>query len=292
MATQRQIAANQRNAKRSTGPNTTNGKSKSRCNAIRDGLTGQIITLSEEDRPFFEQLQNEMLAAFNPQNALERKLAGTIAWDTWRLDHLRAVENNVYTFGRDEPEDEDNPGVSELIDIAIADTRTYRAEAPRLELMSLYETRMTRNLHRNIALLRELQAERKRDYEREKKEEIQVARLCEFNDMPIKASTLPSKNGFLFSNEEIAAAAVHDRYVSAAAYFLKSGKPHHLYGGLISGDGDTILEKILDKRPLSNTERHEIESVPPEIRAIHRLNHPEEYGIRLVSMTKMAQPRS
>jgi hypothetical protein len=149
---------------------------------------------------------------------------------------------------------------------------------------------MTRNLHRNVTLLRELQAERKHNYERDKKEEIQVARLCEFNDMPIKASTLPSKNGFVFSNEEIAAAAVHDRYVSAAAYFLKNGKPHHLYGGLVTGAGDTILEKILDKRPLSNTERHEIESVSPEVRAIHRLNHPEEYGVRLISLPEMAQP--
>jgi hypothetical protein len=145
--------------------------------------------------------------------------------------------------------------------------------------MSLYESRMTRNLHRNVTLLREPQADRKRNYERDKKEEIQVARLCEFNDMPIKASTTPSKNGFVFSNEEIAAAAVRDRYASAAAHYLKHGNPGHLYGGLIAGAGDTILAKILDRRPLFTTERREIENVPPEIRAVHRLNHPEEYGI-------------
>lgn len=281
MATQKQIAANRRNAERSTGPNTVKGKSRSRCNAIRDGLTGQIITLSSEDAPIFEQLKNEMLAAFNPQTALERKLANSIAWDTWRLDHLRAVENNVYILGRDEADAGDD-GLADLepIDIAIADAHTYRSEAPRLELMSLYESRMTRNLHRNVALLRDLQAERKRNYERDKKEEIQVARLCEFNDMPIKASTLPSRNGFVFSNEEIAAAAVRDRYASAAAYLLKNGKPSHLFGGLVMGAGDTMMEKLLDKRPLSTAERHEIESVSPEVRAIHRLIHPEEYGIR------------
>jgi hypothetical protein len=168
MASQRQIAANQKNAKRSTGPKTAKGKATSRCNAIRDGLTGQVITLSDEDRPIFEQLIAEMLAALNPQNALESKIAHSIAWDTWRLDHLRAVENNVYILGREEAQDEDDdPCDLEPIDIAIADTRTYRSEAPRLELMSLYESRMTRNLHRNVTLLRELQAERRRNYERD-----------------------------------------------------------------------------------------------------------------------------
>ena len=218
-----------------------------------------------------------------PQTTFERKLANSIAWDTWRLDHLRAVENNVYTLGREEAEDDDDPGDLEPIDIAIADTRTYRSKAPRLELMSLYASRMTRNIHRNVALLRDLPAERRCNYERDKKEEIQVARFCEFNDIPIKASATPSKNGFVFSNEEIAASAVRDRYISAAAYFLKNAKPRHLYGSLIAGAGDTILSKLLDKRPLSTAERREIESVPPEIRAIHRLNHPEEYDIRLAS---------
>jgi hypothetical protein len=282
MASQKQIDANRKNAKRSKGPTSIEGKAKSRCNAVRDGLTGQVITLAEEDRPFFEQLIAEILADLNPQGALERKLAHSIAWDTWRLDHLRAVENNVYTFGRENTEDDD-PGDADPIDIARADTRTYRTEAPRLELMSLYESRMTRNLHRNVALLRELQAERKRNYERDKKEEIQIARLCEFNDMPIKASIAPSKNGFVFSNEEIAVAAVRDRYAAAAAYFLKNGKPSHLFGGLIMAAGDTIMEELLNKRPLSDAERHEIESVPPEVRAIHRLTHPEKYGVRLVS---------
>jgi hypothetical protein len=59
-------------------------------------------------------------------------------------------------------------------------------------------------MHRNLTTLRDLQAERKRNYERDKKDEVLIARLHEFNDMPIQASATPSKNGFLFSNEEIA----------------------------------------------------------------------------------------
>ena len=42
MATDKQIAANQANALRSTGPKTTAGKLKSRRNAYRHGLSGEM----------------------------------------------------------------------------------------------------------------------------------------------------------------------------------------------------------------------------------------------------------
>jgi len=280
MASQKQIAANQRNAQLSTGPRSADSKAKVRCNALRDGLTGQVVTLSDEERPFFDQLLTEMLADFNPQSTLERKLTHAVAWDTWRLDHLRAVESNVYALGRQEQQEaEQTAEEPDNQDTGFADARTHRTESPRLERMSLYESRMTRNIHRNVALLRELQAERKRNYERDKQEEIRIARLCEFNDMPIKASARPSKNGFVFSNEEIAVGAVRERYAAAGEHFVKKGNPTQLYGGLILGVGDTILEKIIDKRPLSVEERREIQSTPPEDRALHRLMHPEEYDL-------------
>ena len=51
MASQKQIDANRLNAQKSTGPTSEEGKNKSRLNAKRDGLTGQVITLSEDDLP-------------------------------------------------------------------------------------------------------------------------------------------------------------------------------------------------------------------------------------------------
>lgn len=43
MATERQIAANRANAKRSTGPKTAAGKQKSSRNAYRHGLSGPVL---------------------------------------------------------------------------------------------------------------------------------------------------------------------------------------------------------------------------------------------------------
>lgn len=274
MSSQKQIDANQRNAQKSTGPTTSKGKSISRRNAIRDNLTGQITTLSDQDRPIFEQLKTELIAGFDPRTPMERKLAHDIAWDTWRLDHLRAIEMNIYALGIEE-EEEDHP---DAFDTALSDARTFRAEGQRFELMSLYETRMNRNMHRNLATLRDLQAERKRNYERDKKDEVLIARLHEFNDMPIKASARPSRNGFVFSDEEIAIGAVRQRYVDTALSLLKNTPPRNLHGALHLGGGDSLLEKVLGRLHTSK-EVTEFTSIPLEAKVLRRQTHPEEFGL-------------
>jgi len=84
MASEKQIAANRLNAQKSTGPITEEGKKKSRLNAKRDGLTGQVITLSEHDLPIFEKFKASFIADLQPKTLMETSLADSLAWDTWR----------------------------------------------------------------------------------------------------------------------------------------------------------------------------------------------------------------
>ena len=166
MATsQKQIDANRRNAQKSTGARTDEGKAKTRLNALRDGLTGQVITLSDEERPIFEKLKAELIADLAPKTVMELKLAGSIAWDTWRLDHLRAIEMNVYALGT-----ETNDTVIDCDDVqiqtAMSAAVTFKQESHDFALRSIYEQRMNRSLHKNLATLLKLQAERKAAYKR------------------------------------------------------------------------------------------------------------------------------
>ena len=56
MATQQQIDANRRNAQKSTGPTTPEGRAAVRHNALKHGLTAEILIPSMEDQPEFDRL--------------------------------------------------------------------------------------------------------------------------------------------------------------------------------------------------------------------------------------------
>src|SRR5579871_3634259 len=103
MATPKQIAANQRNAQHSTGPRTEKGKSITRLNAKRDGFTGQVTTLSDEDRPVFEKFKSQFIAELAPKSTLEPSLPRFLAWENRRLNPLRPVEMNKIPLGAGDP---------------------------------------------------------------------------------------------------------------------------------------------------------------------------------------------
>ena len=129
-------------------------KAKTRLNAMRDGFTGQITTLSDEDRPIFEKFKSDFIQDLAPKTTLELSLASSIAWDTWRLNHLRAVEMNIYALGTANNSVEieaDNPQIHTAISGAV----TFVDEAKRFALMSMYEQRMNRSIHKNLDTLRQ-----------------------------------------------------------------------------------------------------------------------------------------
>ena len=202
----KQIAANRANAKKSRGPLTEATKAITRLNAKRDGFTGQVITLSEEDRPIFEKFKADFVTDLAPKTTIELSLAHAIAWDTWRLNRLRAVEMNMYALGTDDPSTAiacNDPQLHTAMTAAL----TFSNEARKFALMSIYEQRMNRSLHKNLATLRELQAERKRNYKRDSAKEVILARYSDINGLPYQAPATPTPNGFVFSNNEIFAAA-------------------------------------------------------------------------------------
>src|ERR1700684_654804 len=137
MSTQRQFEANRNNAKKSTGPNTTGGKSKSRLNAIRDNITGQITTLTDADRAIFETLKAEHVASLAPETVSELKLAHAIAWDTWRLDRLRAAEMNISAQAAENLDAGDEEETDEERNTATSNANVFLTQARRLELTSL-----------------------------------------------------------------------------------------------------------------------------------------------------------
>jgi hypothetical protein len=69
-----QIAANQANAQRSTGPKTAAGKERSRANSYKHGLTGEGIVLPAVEAAEVARLQQCYEVDLQPSNEFSRTL--------------------------------------------------------------------------------------------------------------------------------------------------------------------------------------------------------------------------
>jgi len=78
MTSEAQIKANQMNAKRSTGPTSIEGKRRSSMNAVTHGILTRITTLPGESDEFMENLRDDILNTYQPQDTLERCLVDRI----------------------------------------------------------------------------------------------------------------------------------------------------------------------------------------------------------------------
>src|SRR5579863_5928192 len=85
MTTPEQIAANRRNAARSTGPKSAEGRAASAQNALRHGLRAEQVVIFDESAEDFAAFHRDMLAALAPADAEEEQLAERIILCHWRL---------------------------------------------------------------------------------------------------------------------------------------------------------------------------------------------------------------
>jgi hypothetical protein len=86
-------AANQANAKFSTGPRTTNGKSQSSYNAVRHGiLAGKVVLNTDEQRVEFRELLQRCFTELRPTGLFENVLVEEIAVTFWKLRIVEGVE--------------------------------------------------------------------------------------------------------------------------------------------------------------------------------------------------------
>ncbi len=70
----RQIEANRRNARLSTGPITEEGKRRSRQNAVRHSLTAESVIDALEDAEDYAAFEMAITADYDAQSAVEREL--------------------------------------------------------------------------------------------------------------------------------------------------------------------------------------------------------------------------
>ena len=93
MATEAQIKANQENAKKSTGPLTDEGKQRSSMNAMTHGIFSTIPLLPGENLEQFKLLEEEIIKAYQPTDAMECLLVQRVYLTCMRQIRLREAES-------------------------------------------------------------------------------------------------------------------------------------------------------------------------------------------------------
>ena len=94
MTSDRQIAANRRNAQRSTGPTTPEGRAISSQNARRHGVLSESVTAAAEDNQSYRALLDALWGEIQPQGERECLLTERLANLFWRERRLIESERS------------------------------------------------------------------------------------------------------------------------------------------------------------------------------------------------------
>ena len=200
MTSDKKAEANRRNALKSTGPKTPEGKTAVHLNALKHGLLSQAVLLPGEDEEALKELGEGLRKELQPAGVVENLLVEQIIASYWRLRRLGRVEAGIFAWERSEElaeraereahgyESEDNERLLKDLGTTITDEKKHEEALERVRRMkgdqedetatlgrifardadranafsklSRYETAMGRQLYRALHELERRQAAR------------------------------------------------------------------------------------------------------------------------------------
>jgi hypothetical protein len=147
----RKLAANRKNAQRSTGARSVSGKTKCSMNAIKHGFYAQAVLLKGEDPEAFDTLREEIWSGLSPQNSVEAIYVREIIDMVWRLRRLELVEAAVFDHNSISASGHEcGPGFA-FTNLAQSDTTFSQ--------LARCEGALSRRLHRALEQLRKIRKE-------------------------------------------------------------------------------------------------------------------------------------
>jgi len=139
------VAANRRNAKKSTGPKTAEGKHRSRFNALKHGLTAKVVVVAGvEDRKTYRRILKDLVKTYRPKGAVEKCLIQELAAWRQKIERGFRIERRNFCENLEE----------------------YRYEILEAETIGRYTTSASRNFGRILKSLMELRRAERSDKRR------------------------------------------------------------------------------------------------------------------------------
>ena len=148
---------NQANAKHSTGPRTPEGKAKSSLNALRHGITSQVVVMPHEDLEAYKAFTRRYQDDFQPKGVYEEQLVQSLADTQWRLNRLRAQEHALLALAHNNKSGKTITGHPE-VHATLATVSGLHRHIHELNLISLQGQRLSKELRAAHKELADLQA--------------------------------------------------------------------------------------------------------------------------------------
>jgi hypothetical protein len=160
MSSEAQINASRLNGQLSHGPITEAGKSICSKNAVKFALTGATFLAPHDRLEDFENIEAAVTRQYNPATEPEKRIIREVAITTWRLAKIPFAESAILARGRKET-------AALFTDIKDPHHRALVCEgdilhrySTSLTNLTLQQSRLQRNLERNVAEFKELRKER------------------------------------------------------------------------------------------------------------------------------------
>jgi hypothetical protein len=149
MTSDRKVAANRRNAQKSTGPRTLSGKATASMNALKHGLCSRKPLIPGENEAEFTAFTNDWVDHLKPAGPHQSLLAEQIIMSSWQLKRVPQLEAGL--FARYMRTDGEHPFAM--------DPEAYQ----QLSRIDRHQVTLQRTLDRAMKELRELQEEEAAD---------------------------------------------------------------------------------------------------------------------------------
>ena len=116
MTSFKQFEANRRNARKNTNPAHRRRQKRSRCNAVRHGLTAETVIGALEDAEDYQAFEAAIIADYDAQSAVERELVLRLASLLWRLRRATTMETGLSEIQVDRQPQQVQPPSRDVVD--------------------------------------------------------------------------------------------------------------------------------------------------------------------------------
>ncbi len=162
LVSQSKLEANRRNARRSTGPRTREGKARSAMNAVKHGMCAASVCVRGEESATFEAMLGQLLEEHRPRTGTAFALVYRLALATWNLRRLAEAETQLIDehtlrhFPRQPVMNAPPPPPPAVVPIGEAMLRLVSPDS-KYGLLQLYQSRLERQFYRALSELRRIQ---------------------------------------------------------------------------------------------------------------------------------------